>query len=130
VERRAVLIDTTMPPFPDIFRSARVEGTVRVQFEVAPDGRMEPGSFRAIASTHALFEAAVRSTVARAAWLPALRQNHPVRQRVDVEYLFRLRPSTEPACAPVTLAPTQVLVCAIRTPVQRCSSHGGCTDIP
>lgn len=127
---RAQLAEPTLPQFPEILRSAWVEGTARVEFIVMPEGRVDSRSIRPLASSHELFAFAVRRYLARTVWRPAQREGSAVRQVVEVEYVFRLRSSTEASCAPNSVGTGQVLVCVPRYPTVRCSSHAGCDTIP
>ena len=127
---QAQLTEPTLPRFPDILRSARVEGTARVEFIVGPDGRVDQRSIRVFESTHVLFALAVRQYLAGTVWRPAQREGYAVRQLSEVEYVFRLRSSTEARCTPASVSADQALVCAIRAATVRCSGHGGCDSIP
>jgi len=122
--------EPTLPRFPEILRSARVEGTARVEFIVLTDGRVDPRSIRVIEATHGLFAFSVREYLAGTAWRPAQREGHAVRQLSEVEYVFRLRASTSPQCTPPSVSAGQALVCTIRAATVRCNGDGGCDSIP
>jgi protein TonB len=91
VERAVVAIPgTATPRYPAMLQSAGVEGSVRAQFVVDTLGRVEPGSFRALESTHDLFTAAVRDALSRARFKPAEVGNHRVRQLVEQSFSFSI----------------------------------------
>ena len=49
--------------YPDMLRSANVEGEVLAQFVVDADGRYEAGSFKVLKSSHDLFTQAVKNAL-------------------------------------------------------------------
>ena len=79
------------PRYPDILRSAGVEGEVLAQFVVDTLGRVEPGSFKVIRKSHDLFEAAVRSALPQMRFLPAEVGGRKVKQLVQQPFVFALQ---------------------------------------
>jgi TonB family protein len=65
-----------------------VRGTVLAEFVVDAEGKVEGDTFGVISSTHPLFTAAVRSTIGKAVFTPALRGGKPVRQLVHQPFEF------------------------------------------
>ena len=91
VENAVVAIPgTATPRYPAMLQSAGVEGSVRAQFVVDTLGRVEPGSFRALESSHDLFTAAVRDALGRARFKPAELGGHRVRQLVEQSFSFSI----------------------------------------
>lgn len=68
--------------YPANLRSAGVTGRVQVQFVVAPDGTVEPGSVEVIAATAAAFADAARSIVPKLKFRPGRKNGTAVRTRV------------------------------------------------
>jgi TonB family protein len=75
-------------PYPPALFAAHVRGTVLAEFVVDADGKVEGDTFGVISSTHPLFTAAVRSTIGKAVFRPALRGGKPVRQLVHQPFEF------------------------------------------
>lgn len=93
VERAAKPLGRTRTPrYPDILQRARQEGSVIASFVVDTLGRVEPASFRAAASTHALFTESVRNAVLTMRFRPAEVAGRPVRQLVEQRFVFSLAP--------------------------------------
>jgi protein TonB len=82
---------STAPRYPDILRSAGVEGKVTAQFEVDTSGRVLIPTFRVISSDHAMFEAAVRSALPNMRFIPAEIGGRKVRQLVQQPFVFALQ---------------------------------------
>lgn len=82
--------NTERPRYPDILKSAGVEGEVLAQFIVDTLGRVEPGSFKVLKTTHPLFEAAVRSVLPRMKFIPAEVGGRRVRQLVQQPFVFNI----------------------------------------
>ena len=76
------------PRYPSVLQSAGVEGSVRVRFVVDTLGRVEPASIIALASTHTLFEHAVRESLLRSRFSPAEAAGRRVRQLVEQSFQF------------------------------------------
>ena len=91
VEKAVVALPgTAAPRYPSMLQSAGVDGSVRAQFVVDTLGRVEPGSFRALESTHDLFAAAVREALGRARFSPAEAGGRKVRQLVEQTFTFSI----------------------------------------
>jgi protein TonB len=82
--------NTARPRYPDILKSAGVEGEVLAQFVVDTTGRVEPGSFKVLKATHALFETAVRAALPGMRFIPAEVGNKRVRQLVQQPFVFAI----------------------------------------
>lgn len=78
------------PRYPDILRSASVEGQVVAQFVVDTTGRIEIPTFKVITSTHDLFVAAVRNALPQMRFLPAEVGGRKVKQLVQQPFVFNL----------------------------------------
>ena len=79
------------PRYPDILRSAGVEGKVTAQFEVDTTGRVIGSTFRVISSDHAMFEQAVRSALPNMRFIPAEIGGRKVKQLVQQPFVFALQ---------------------------------------
>lgn len=82
---------TGSPRYPDILRSAGVEGEVLAQFVVDTTGRVEVPSFKVIRKSHDLFEAAVRGALPQMRFLPAEVGGRKVKQLVQQPFVFALQ---------------------------------------
>lgn len=92
VDRAARLVrNTSRPGYPDLLRRDRVEGSVLATYVVDTLGRVEPGSFTVLESTHPLFERSVRDALAAMRFVPAEAGGRRVRQLVQQSFLFTLR---------------------------------------
>jgi|SRR5687768_9303366 len=80
----------TGPRYPDILRSANVEGEVLAQFVVDEAGRAEMGTFKILKSSHQLFTDAVRESLSEARYVPAELGGVRVRQLVQQPFVFQL----------------------------------------
>lgn len=94
------------PIYPAVQKAAGIECEVLVQFIVGTDGAVEPGSFRTLKSaiigytasksttaTNAdvvAFEAAVRDGIATARFVPGKLRGTPVRQLVQMPFVFAM----------------------------------------
>jgi protein TonB len=91
VERAVEVVRAPEPRYPDALRSANLEGAVVMQFIVAANGRVEPGSIKVISSPHREFSDAVRAALLGAKYRPAQVGGHAVRQLVEQSFSFRLQ---------------------------------------
>lgn len=91
---RAVLPrrDNPRPDYPVAMRAAGVDGTVLVQFVVDTTGRVVPGTTSILRTTHEQFAEAVRRWLGRTRYSPAEIGGKRVRQLVQQEVGFALRP--------------------------------------
>lgn len=78
------------PRYPDMLRSANIEGEVLAQFVVDTTGRYESGSFKVIKSSHDLFTAAVRNQLPNMRFYPAEIGGRKVKQLVQQPFTFGL----------------------------------------
>jgi protein TonB len=82
--------NTQRPRYPDILKSAGVEGDVMAQFVVDTTGRVELNTFKVLKTSHQLFEAAVRSALPGMRFIPAEVGNKKVRQLVQQPFVFAI----------------------------------------
>jgi periplasmic protein TonB len=91
VDKAAVAMPgTAAPTYPEMLKSAGVEGEALVQFVVDTLGRAEPGSFRVLRETHAAFGESVRAALPRMRFLPAEAGGRKVRMLVQQPFAFAL----------------------------------------
>lgn len=76
--------------YPDMLRSAAVEGEVLAQFEVDTTGRVDMKTFKVLKSSHDLFTNAVKQALQRARYYPAEIGGRKVRQLVQQPFTFSL----------------------------------------
>ena len=82
--------------YPDMLRSANVEGEVLAQFVVDTLGMADMSQFKVLKSTHDLFTAAVRSALPAMRFSPAELDGHTVRQLVQMPFQFTLSHDATP----------------------------------
>lgn len=82
--------DNPTPIYPSSLRAALIEGTVVARFVVDTMGRAEPRSIVIVATTHPLFADAVRQTLLRSRYLPAMAGGRTVRQLVEQRFAFTI----------------------------------------
>ncbi len=87
----AVLPGTSGPAYPEMLRTAGIEGQVMAQFVVDSAGRVELSSFTVLESEHPPFTAAVRSALSRMRFLPAEARGARVAQLVQQSFQFSVR---------------------------------------
>jgi protein TonB len=78
------------PRYPDMLRSANVEGEVLVQFIVDTTGRVEMNSFKVLKSSHDLFTNAVRQALSGMRFYAAEIGGRKVKQLVHQPFNFTL----------------------------------------
>lgn len=78
------------PRYPDILRSAGVEGEAQVQFVVDTTGRADMATFKVLKATHELFAAAVRNTLPNMRFIPAEVGGRKVKQLVQQPFVFAI----------------------------------------
>ena len=81
------------PRYPDMLRSANVEGEVLAQFTVDTTGRADMSTFKVLKSTHDLFTNAVRAALPNMKFYPAEVGGHKVKQLVQMPFQFSLTKS-------------------------------------
>jgi len=79
--------------YPDMLRSANVEGEVLAQFVVDTTGRYESGTFKVLKSSHEQFTAAVRNALPNMRFYPAEVGGRKVKQLVQQPFTFSLQKS-------------------------------------
>jgi periplasmic protein TonB len=78
------------PRYPDMLRSANVEGEVLAQFVVDTSGRAEMSQFKVIKSSHGEFSNAVAAALPSMRFVPAEIKGRRVRQLVQMPFVFGL----------------------------------------
>src|SRR5438094_396094 len=78
------------PRYPDMLRSANVEGEVLAQFVVDTRGRAEMNTFKVLKPSHDLFTNAVKSALANMKFYPAEVGGRKVKQLVQMPFVFSL----------------------------------------
>ena len=91
VEKEVSVVPGSPPPrYPEILRSAGVEGHVTALFVVDETGRAEEDSIRFVRSDNPLFENAVKQALHRMRFVPAEIGGRKVRQLVLMPFVFTL----------------------------------------
>ena len=78
------------PAYPDMLRTAGIEGTALAQFVVDTTGRAEMNTFKALKSDNDLFTNAVKNALQRMRFLPAEVGGRKVKQLVQQPFQFSL----------------------------------------
>ncbi len=78
------------PRYPDMLRSANVEGEVLAQFVVDTTGRADMGTFKVLKSSHDLFTNAVRAALPNMRFYAAEIGGRKVKQLVQMPFQFTL----------------------------------------
>lgn len=78
------------PTYPDMLRSAGIEGQVLAQFVVDTTGRADMSTFKALRSDNDLFTTAVKNALGRMRFLPAEVGGKKVKQLVQQPFQFSL----------------------------------------
>ena len=76
------------PKFPEMLRTAGMVGEVQAQFIVDTTGRVQPGSFKVLKTTHELFATEVRKATSCMRFLAAETGGKKVRQLVQQPFVF------------------------------------------
>src|SRR5881275_1104996 len=76
--------------YPDMLRSASVEGEVLAQFVVDTTGRVDMSTFKVLKSTHDLFTNAVKASLPNMKFYPAEVGGKRVKQLVQMPFQFSL----------------------------------------
>ncbi|HEY7394815.1 MAG TPA: TonB family protein [Gemmatimonadaceae bacterium] len=91
VEKQVSPFPGNSPPrYPDMLRSANVEGEVLAQFVVDTTGKADMREFKVLKSTHDLFTAAVKSALPQMKFYPAEVGGKKVKQLVQMPFQFSL----------------------------------------
>jgi protein TonB len=92
VEKPAALIQGVgTPVYPELLKSAGIEGKVLVAFVVDTAGRAEMASLKIMQSDHPLFTEAVRAALPRMRFLPAEAGGKKVKQFAQMPFVFSLK---------------------------------------
>jgi TonB family protein len=85
----AAVVSQPPPRYPAPLQALGIEGRVLVEFVIDTSGHVEPGSVRALESTHPAFEKAAHEAMIKSLFQPARLSGHPVRQltRQAVEFV-------------------------------------------
>jgi periplasmic protein TonB len=78
------------PRYPDMLRSANVEGEVLAQFVVDTTGRADMSTFKTLKATHDLFTNAVKASLPNMKFYPAEVGGKKVKQLVQMPFQFSL----------------------------------------
>jgi periplasmic protein TonB len=78
------------PRYPDMLKSANVEGEVLAQFVVDTTGRAEMSTFKVLKSSHELFTQSVRNVLPNMRFYPAEIGGRKVKQMVQQPFTFAL----------------------------------------
>jgi protein TonB len=81
------------PVYPDMLKSANVEGEVLAQFVVDTTGRYEAGTFKVLKSTNEQFTNSVKNALPRMKFYPAEVGGRKVKQLVQQPFTFSLQKS-------------------------------------
>ena len=91
VEKQVTPDPRNAPPrYPDMLRSANVEGEVLAQFVVDTTGRADMSTFKVLKSTHDLFTNAVKAALPNMRFFPAEVGGKHVKQLVQMPFQFNL----------------------------------------
>src|SRR5688572_21708991 len=85
--------DGAAPAYPESMLRRRIEGSVIVQYVVDTLGHADTATFRVISATHADF-AAVKMTLPRMRFRPAIMANRLVPQLVQQPFAFKIQDTT------------------------------------
>jgi len=86
----AALPDNPRPRYPDMLRSANVEGEVLAQFVVDTTGRAEMNTFKVLKSSHDLFTNSIKAVLPNMRFYPAEVGGRKVKQLVQMPFVFGL----------------------------------------
>jgi protein TonB len=79
------------PRYPEVLRSAGIEGTVLVKFAVDTSGRVDMQSVEVLSSSHDLFTAAVRESLTRLRFYPSEVNGRKVVALAQMPFQFTLK---------------------------------------
>ena len=97
--------NSAVPRYPEILRSARIEGEVLAAFVVRPTGKADVGSFKVLHSTHELFVSAIRNALPDMNFEPAEVEGKKVSQLVQYPVFFDINGSNASASRNLSLEP-------------------------
>ena len=82
--------NSPQPRYPDMLKSANVEGEVLAQFVVDTTGRAEMNTFKILKSSHELFSSSVKNVLPNMRFYPAEIGGRKVKQQVQQPFTFAL----------------------------------------
>lgn len=82
--------DSAAPPYPETMLRRRIEGVVLVQYVVDSTGRADTTTFRVLAATHPDFVRAVKTTLPKMRFRPAVMNGKRVAQLVQQPFAFKI----------------------------------------
>ena len=86
--------DGAAPAYPESMLKRRIEGMVLVQYVVDTLGHADTSTFRVISATHSDFAQAVKLTLPRMRFRPAIMSNRLVPQLVQQPFAFKIQDTT------------------------------------
>lgn len=86
--------DGAAPAYPESMLKRRIEGVVVVQYVVDTLGHADTTTFRILSATHADFARAVKTTLPRMRFRPAMMANRHVPQLVQQPFAFKIQDTT------------------------------------
>jgi TonB family protein len=89
-ETSARLLHAGRPRYPEMLRTAGVDGRVLVRFAVDTSGRVDPTSIAIVQSTHELFSRAVRDVMPSLRLIPAEVNGRRVPMLAEMAFEFAL----------------------------------------
>jgi protein TonB len=89
-ETSARLVHSARPRYPEMLRTAGVEGRVLVRFAIDTIGRVDAASITIVQSTHDLFSRAVRDVMPSLRLVPAEVNGHRVPMLAEMAFEFAL----------------------------------------
>jgi len=92
----SVMPNNVRPRYPDMLRTANVEGEVLAQFVVDTTGLADMSQFKVLKSTHDMFTSSVRSVLPQMRFYPAEVGGHKVKQLVQMPFQFNLSHDSAP----------------------------------
>jgi protein TonB len=90
VEKQVSQVPGVAPRYPEMLKSANVEGEVLAQFVVDTTGHAEMGTFKVLKSSHELFTQAVKNALVNMRFYPAEIGGRKVKQMVQQPFTFSL----------------------------------------
>jgi TonB family protein len=91
VEEKPELLSAPQPEYPQLLRTAGIQGTVVVQVVIDTTGRVEPNSLKIIRSPNPGFDQPVKDAMRRALFRPGRLQGRAVRVLVQIPFNFTLK---------------------------------------
>jgi TonB family protein len=82
--------DSAAPPYPETMLRRRIEGLVLVQYVVDSTGRADTSTFRVLSATHPDFVKAVKTTLPKMRFRPAMMNGKRVAQLVQQPFAFKI----------------------------------------